>query len=135
MVTKSATERNIRLIVQTIISSHTGIVHHVEHDAKGTPPHHGFSLLISVECACVEQYPGLPPGFCSRGLKTTGVSTFLNTILDVCSNREPNMKWVHRYYMGSRAPLAPPAGDGPGIISERTVHAKMSGGHYLPNSD
>jgi len=23
----------------------------------GTPQHHGFSLLISVECACVDHYP------------------------------------------------------------------------------
>ena len=32
---------------------------YVEHDVQGTPPHHGFRLLISVdvECACVEHYP------------------------------------------------------------------------------
>jgi len=27
-----------------------------EHDAQGTPPHHGFSLLISAEFGCVEHY-------------------------------------------------------------------------------
>jgi len=27
----------------------------------------------------------------------------------------------------------PPAGDDPGVISECTALAKMSGGHYLPN--
>jgi len=32
-----------------IIVSHTGIAYHVEHNGQGTPPHHGFSLLISVE--------------------------------------------------------------------------------------
>jgi len=26
---------------------------HVEHNVQGTPPHHGFSLLINVECVCV----------------------------------------------------------------------------------
>jgi len=35
--------------VETIITSHTGIAHYVEHNTQGTPPHHGFSLLISVE--------------------------------------------------------------------------------------
>jgi len=29
-----------------------GIAYHVEHNAQSTPPHHGFSLLISVECYC-----------------------------------------------------------------------------------
>jgi len=29
----------------------------VEHNARGTPPYHGFSLLISVEYACVEHHP------------------------------------------------------------------------------
>jgi len=48
MITTAATARNNRLIVETIVTSHTGIAHHVEHDAQGTPPHHGFSLLISV---------------------------------------------------------------------------------------
>jgi len=33
-----------------------GMAYHVEHNAQSTlPPHHGFSLLISVECA--EHYP------------------------------------------------------------------------------
>jgi len=30
---------------------------YVEHNVQDTPSHHGFSLLISVECACVEHYP------------------------------------------------------------------------------
>jgi len=47
----------MRLIVETIITSHTDTAYHVEHNAQGTPPNHGFSLLINVECACAEQYP------------------------------------------------------------------------------
>jgi len=46
----AATERNIRLIVETIIASHPGMATHVEHNAQDTPFHHSFSLLISVEC-------------------------------------------------------------------------------------
>jgi len=34
----------------------TPLAHCVERSAHGTP-HHGFNLLISVECACVEHYP------------------------------------------------------------------------------
>jgi len=56
MITTPATERNIRLLVETMITSHV-IEYHLEHNAEGTPPHHGFSLLISVECAYVEHYP------------------------------------------------------------------------------
>jgi len=48
MITAAATAGNIRLIVETIIASHTGIAYH----AEDTPPHQGFSLLISVELAC-----------------------------------------------------------------------------------
>jgi len=47
----------IRLTVETIITSHTNIAYRVEHKAQGKPPHHGFSLLISVEPACAEHYP------------------------------------------------------------------------------
>ena len=57
MIIMAATARNIRLIEETVIASHTGIAHHVEHNVQGTPLHHGFSQLISVECACVEHYP------------------------------------------------------------------------------
>jgi len=57
IITMAATACNIRLIVETIVASHVGMAYHVEHNAQGTPPHHGFSLLISVECACVEHYP------------------------------------------------------------------------------
>jgi len=32
MITAAATARNIRLIVETIIASHTGIAYHVEHN-------------------------------------------------------------------------------------------------------
>ena len=46
------TARNIRLIVETIIVSHTSIAYHIEHIAEGTLPHQGFSALISVEFAC-----------------------------------------------------------------------------------
>jgi len=62
MITTAATACNIRVIVETIIASHTGIPY-VEHNAQGTPPHHSFSLLISVECACVEHYPWV---YCTR---------------------------------------------------------------------
>ena len=55
MITAAATAPNIRLIVETIIASHTGIAYHVEQNAEGTPPHQGFSLLISVQCACEVQ--------------------------------------------------------------------------------
>jgi len=42
---------HIRLIVETIIASHTSIAYHVEHIAEGMWPHHGLSVLISVEFA------------------------------------------------------------------------------------
>jgi len=41
-------------ILGTILTSHKGIAYHVENNAQGTPPHHDFSPLISVECAYVE---------------------------------------------------------------------------------
>jgi len=46
ITTAAATARNIRLIVETIIASHTSIAYHVKHIAEGTPPHQGFSLSI-----------------------------------------------------------------------------------------
>ena len=49
MITTATTARNIQLIAWTIITSHTGTAYHVEHNAQGTRPHHGFNLLISVE--------------------------------------------------------------------------------------
>jgi len=52
----ATTACNIQLIVETIIVSHMGMAY-VEHNAQGTPPHHGISLFISVECACAEHYP------------------------------------------------------------------------------
>jgi len=36
-----------------IITSHPGIAYCDELNARGTPPHHGFSLWISVECRTV----------------------------------------------------------------------------------
>jgi len=48
------TGRNIQLIVETSITSHTDIAYHFEHNAHGTPPHLGVNLLISVECTYVE---------------------------------------------------------------------------------
>jgi len=30
---------------------------YVEHNAQGMPPLRGFTLLIGVDCACVEHYP------------------------------------------------------------------------------
>jgi len=47
-MTAIATARNIRLIVETIIASCTGGTY----NAEGTLPQQGFSLLISVQCAC-----------------------------------------------------------------------------------
>jgi len=41
-------------MVETIITSHTGIAYSVERNAQGTQPQHGFNLMISVECACVD---------------------------------------------------------------------------------
>jgi len=55
IITAATTARNIRLIVEMIIASHMGISSHVVHNAEGTPPHQGFSLLISVEFACEVQ--------------------------------------------------------------------------------
>jgi len=52
ITTAAATARNIRLIVETIITSHTSIAYHVEHIAEGTSPHQGFSAMITVEFAC-----------------------------------------------------------------------------------
>jgi len=52
----ATTARNIRLIEGTILTSHTGIACHVEHNAQRTWPHHGFNLLISVECTYIEEY-------------------------------------------------------------------------------
>jgi len=49
IITTAAIAPNIRLIAETIITSHTGIGYHVEQYAQGTPPHRGFSLLVSVE--------------------------------------------------------------------------------------
>jgi len=56
IITTATTARNIRLVVETIITSHTGVGYHVEQYAQGTPPRHSFSLLISVECTCVVGY-------------------------------------------------------------------------------
>jgi len=56
VITTAATAGNIRLIVEMIIASHTCIAHYLEHNTQGMRPHHGFSLLISAECACVEHY-------------------------------------------------------------------------------
>jgi len=37
--------------------THGHTAYHVEHKVQGTLPDHGFSLLLSVERACVEHYP------------------------------------------------------------------------------
>jgi len=61
MITVTATSHSIPLIVGMIITD-TQAQHwayHVAYNAQGTPFHHGFSLLISVECACVKHYPWL----------------------------------------------------------------------------
>jgi len=59
----AATMHNIRVIVGIIITSHMGIAYHLEHNGQDMLPHHSFSLLISVECACGEHYPSV---FCSQ---------------------------------------------------------------------
>jgi len=56
MTTTAATARNIRLIEGTILTSHAGVACHLEHNAQGTNPNHGFNLLISVECTYVEEH-------------------------------------------------------------------------------
>ena len=73
IITTAATAPNIPLIVQTIITSHTGIAYHVEYNAQGTLRNHVFSLLISVDCACVEHYPWI---YCIR-YKVWRALTFL----------------------------------------------------------
>jgi len=52
LITTAATVRNIRLMVENIITSHTGIAHHIGHNAQSTPPHHGFSLSQCWVCEC-----------------------------------------------------------------------------------
>jgi len=50
----AATERNIWLIVETIIMSHTGIAYHVEYNAQDTPLHQRtVSVYWSVLSVCV----------------------------------------------------------------------------------
>jgi len=67
----ATTVRNIWLIVETIIMSQLGMCY-VEHNSQGAPSHHGFSLLINIECACVEYYPGcIVPGKMSKWLLWT----------------------------------------------------------------
>jgi len=56
IITSTATVRGIRLIVESILTSHTGIAYYIEHNNQSTPLHHGFSLLISVGFAYVEEY-------------------------------------------------------------------------------
>jgi len=63
MITTATTAYNIWLIVETIIASHMGMAYHVEHTAQGMPLNHRFSLLISVECVCVKDYPWV---FCTQ---------------------------------------------------------------------
>jgi len=50
MITTAATACNIRLILETTITSHIGIAYQVEYNAQDMLRYHGFSLLISVEC-------------------------------------------------------------------------------------
>ena len=108
MMVTAATERNIRLIVETVVMSHTSITHRVEHGAQGIPPHYGFSLLISVEYAYVEHYPGPSPGFCSRGAKNNKGGHLFKMQYWMCAATE-DQTWNggHRFYMGSRASLPP----------------------------
>ena len=54
MITPAETVRNIRLIVEMIIASHTGIAYHVERNAEGTPPHQVSVcwLVLSLRVKC-----------------------------------------------------------------------------------
>jgi len=57
------------------------------------------------------------PDFAEGGPKTKGGKDFLNTILDVCSNRGAKYDmWIY-VSNGGRAPLAP-SGDGPVLLYE-----------------
>ena len=51
--------------------------------------------------------------------KTERGPHFLNTILDVCSNRGLNMKWGAQILNGGTGTTAPPTGDNP---SPTTAH-------------
>jgi len=52
LITTATAVCNIRLMVENIITSHTGIAHHIGHNAQSTPPHHGFSLSQCWVCVC-----------------------------------------------------------------------------------
>jgi len=54
--------------------------------------------------------PGPSPGFSNGGAKNQkGGPHFLNTVLDVCSNRGTKREMGgNRFQMGCQAPLAPP---------------------------
>jgi len=57
MISAVTTVSSIRLIIDTIITSHVGVAYLLERNTQGTPLHHGFNVLISAECVCVEPYP------------------------------------------------------------------------------
>jgi len=69
LITTAAIVRNIRLMVDNIFTSHMGIAYHVEHNAQGTQPHHGFSRLVA--------------RILQQGVKKNKGGIFLNAILDV----------------------------------------------------
>jgi len=58
------------------------------------------------------------PGYSSRGDKNQKRGPHLkNTVLDVCRNQGAKRELGrHRFQMGDRAPLPPPAGDGPVLV-------------------
>jgi len=64
----------------------------------------------------MDGYSGPSPGFRSRGAKNqegpksrSGGHIFEITVMDMCSNRGPKMKWGGTdFKWGGRAPLAPP---------------------------
>jgi len=106
----AATLRNIRLMVENIITLHTGIAHHIEHNAHGKPPHHGFSLLTSVECASVVHYPmcivigkmcgghylrqsKIPDFFAAKSSKLMNLRLFITASAKVCC-------WVVNVFSG-----------------------------------
>jgi len=88
ITTAAATAHNIRLIVETIIASHTSIAYHVEHVAEVTPPHQGFSVMISVEFAC--EVLSITPDRVALG-KMFGGHYLPNKVKSICISSKPQI--------------------------------------------
>jgi len=72
-----------------------------------------FQVFVTLQSG---QCSGPLPGFGSRGgQKPEGGAHFLNTVVDVCSNRRAKREMGgHRYSNVGPGTTGPPAGDGPG---------------------